>query len=62
MPELTTTTIDGLDVRVSVAGDGPALLVLHGAGGSNWRPGYDLLAQRFRVYLPEHPGFGASKR
>lgn len=62
MPEQTTTTIDGIDVRVAVAGDGPPLLVLHGAGGSNWRPGYDLLAQRFRVYLPEHPGFGVTER
>jgi pimeloyl-ACP methyl ester carboxylesterase len=62
MPELQTTTLDGLDVRVSVAGQGPNLVVLHGAGGSNWRPGYDLLAQRFRVHLAEHPGFGVTER
>ncbi|HEY8694567.1 MAG TPA: alpha/beta hydrolase [Chloroflexota bacterium] len=62
MPEQMTTTVDGIDVRVSVAGDGPPVLVLHGAGGSNWRPGYDLLARRFRLYLPEHPGFGTTER
>jgi pimeloyl-ACP methyl ester carboxylesterase len=62
VPELQTTTVDGIEVRVAVAGQGPPLLLLHGAGGSNWRPSYDLLAERFRVYLPEHPGFGVTER
>lgn len=62
MPELQTTTLEGITVRMAVAGDGPPILFLHGAGGSNWRPGYELLANRFRVYLPEHPGFGVTER
>lgn len=46
-------------------GEGPALLYLHGAGGAG--PLFDgekpaafleQLATRFRVILPEHPGFG----
>jgi len=62
MPEQLSTTLDGIDVSIAAAGEGPPLLFLHGAGGSNWRPGYDRLAERFRVYLPEHPGFGVTER
>jgi len=60
--ERLKSAVDGVEVTISVAGDGPALLLLHGAGGSNWRPAYDLLAQHFRVYLPEHPGYGVTER
>lgn len=62
MPELLTTSMQGIDVRINVAGDGPPLLFLHGANGSDWRPPYDVMAQRFRVYMPEHPGFGVTER
>lgn len=60
--EQIKANVDGIEITLSVAGDGPPLLVLHGAGGSNWRPGYDALAKRFRVYLPEHPGWGITDR
>lgn len=45
------------------AGDGPTLLFLHGGDFfAPHRPFLDLLAQRFRVLAPRHPGFGASPR
>ena len=50
--------IDGVAVVVKAIGTGPAVLALHGAAtleGHEWARG---LADRFRVYLPFHPGFG----
>ncbi|WP_156944022.1 alpha/beta fold hydrolase [Bradyrhizobium sp. Ec3.3] len=52
--------IDGVDTVIKVIGHGPAVLSLHGAAtieGHEWARG---LADRFRVYLPFHPGFGES--
>ncbi len=52
--------IDGVDTVVKAIGSGPAVLALHGAAtleGQDWAKG---LADRFRVYLPFHPGFGDS--
>jgi pimeloyl-ACP methyl ester carboxylesterase len=52
--------IDGVDTVVKAIGSGPAVLALHGAAtleGHAWARG---LADRFRVYLPFHPGFGES--
>jgi 2-hydroxy-6-oxonona-2,4-dienedioate hydrolase/4,5:9,10-diseco-3-hydroxy-5,9,17-trioxoandrosta-1(10),2-diene-4-oate hydrolase len=40
------------------AGEGPALVHLHGAGGMRLNPSHDLLARRFRVIVFEMPGFG----
>ena len=54
--------VAGITARVQVAGDGPPLVHLHGANGRAWLPGVELLSQRFRVYLPEHPGFGDTER
>ncbi|GAA4738095.1 alpha/beta hydrolase [Nocardioides endophyticus] len=48
-------------IRVQSAGSGPALLYLHPAAGSSWRPFLDLLAQDYRVHVPEHPGFGETE-
>ena len=62
MPEQLSTNLNGVEVRISSAGEGPPLLLLHGASGSNWRPGYDRLAERFHVYVPEHPGYGVTER
>jgi pimeloyl-ACP methyl ester carboxylesterase len=42
--------------RVHIAGDGPPLVFLHGATGLAWTPFLDILAARFTVYAPEHPG------
>lgn len=41
---------------VKVAGSGSPVVFLHGAGGLNWDPFLDLLAERHTVYAPEHPG------
>jgi pimeloyl-ACP methyl ester carboxylesterase len=44
-------------------GQGEPLLILHGAGGSpGWLQYQQALGQRFRVYVPDHPGFGTSDR
>jgi len=53
--------VRGLKLKVQQAGQGEPLLFLHGAGGSNWSPMLDQLAERFRVIAPEHPGFGRSQ-
>ncbi len=50
----------GQSLRVCEAGDGAALLFLHGAGGANWSPLHDKLAANHRLIAPEHPGFGKS--
>src|SRR2546430_2005023 len=43
------------------AGEGPALVHLHGAGGMRLNPAHDLLARRFRVIAFEMPGFGTEE-
>lgn len=58
--ETLTLNIDGVRTVVKAIGGGPAVLALHGAAtieGNEWARG---LADRFRVYLPYHPGFGDS--
>ena len=52
--------IDSVSTVVKAIGKGPAVIALHGAAtieGHQWARG---LADRFRVYLPFHPGFGES--
>ncbi len=52
--------IDGADTAVFTAGEGPPLVYLHGGGTAT---GFDCLlplAERFRLIVPHHPGFGAS--
>jgi pimeloyl-ACP methyl ester carboxylesterase len=52
--------IDGARIVAKVIGKGPPVLALHGAAtleGHEWARG---LSDRFRVYLPFHPGFGDS--
>jgi 2-hydroxy-6-oxonona-2,4-dienedioate hydrolase/4,5:9,10-diseco-3-hydroxy-5,9,17-trioxoandrosta-1(10),2-diene-4-oate hydrolase len=49
------------------AGEGPSLLMIHGggpgAGGwSNYRRNIDALSERFRVVIPDLPGFGRSDK
>jgi pimeloyl-ACP methyl ester carboxylesterase len=51
---------DGFRIRFMEAGDGPALVHLHGAGGLRLTPAHDLLSRAFRVMAFEMPGFGAS--
>lgn len=61
-PTTTFPTIAGKKTQLTIGGEGPPLLYLHSAGGeTEWMPFHELLAQRFTVYLPAHPGFADSK-
>lgn len=51
---------DDFRIRYMAAGDGPALVHLHGAGGLRLTNGHDLLSRQFRVIALEMPGFGTS--
>jgi pimeloyl-ACP methyl ester carboxylesterase len=51
---------DGFRIRYMAAGEGAALVHLHGAGGLRLTPGHELLRRRFRVIAFEMPGFGLS--
>jgi len=53
--------INGQNLHVFEAGDGEPVLFLHGAGGANWYPLLEFLAQKRHVIAPEHPGFGRGK-
>jgi pimeloyl-ACP methyl ester carboxylesterase len=54
--------LDGGAVHLLRGGAGPPLLHLHGGGAAGlWRRFHALLAERFEVYAPDHPGFGASE-
>ncbi|MGQ4618844.1 alpha/beta fold hydrolase [Nocardia sp. R7R-8] len=62
----TVTTALG-EISIAECGQGPALVMLHGGGPgasgiSNYHQNLPALAQRFRVILPDQPGFGASYR
>jgi len=49
-------------VFVRVVGTGPAVLLLHGtpSPGEDWLPLAEELAPRYRVLIPDLPGYGAS--
>jgi pimeloyl-ACP methyl ester carboxylesterase len=58
-----TVPIAGAALHVARAGDGPPLVVLHHDIGTPDRlPFYDLLAERFTVLVPSHPGYDRSER
>ena len=58
---MATVTVAGVDLAVEEAGEGRPLLYLH-AGEGLWtdRPWFTLLAEKFRVIAPTHPGWGGS--
>jgi pimeloyl-ACP methyl ester carboxylesterase len=60
--EQREVTLDGGRVRYLVAGFGRPLLLLHGVGESSasWRGVLPRLADRYTVYAPDLPGYGAS--
>jgi pimeloyl-ACP methyl ester carboxylesterase len=58
--ERQTVTINGIDTVLLTAGRGKPLVYLHGAGTVS---GFDFAApwaERFKVVIPYHPGFGES--
>jgi pimeloyl-ACP methyl ester carboxylesterase len=56
-------TVDGVTLQVLHGGQGPTLLVLHDCEVMTaWQPYHAILATRFTVLAPSHPGFGASER
>jgi pimeloyl-ACP methyl ester carboxylesterase len=60
-PHEETISVGGIPVHTWVGGQGDSLLVLHGAGGNRgWRRWMERVAERYTVWAPTHPGFGAS--
>ncbi len=57
-----TTEIDDVHLHYLTAGQGPALILLHGYAETSlmWRPIMPLLAGRFTVIAPDLPGIGDS--
>jgi pimeloyl-ACP methyl ester carboxylesterase len=56
----TSAEANGTKIRILEGGKGTPVLFLHGAGGVAWYPLLERLAQKHRVIVPEHPGFGRS--
>jgi len=56
--------VGGDEVVYRVAGEGEPVVMLHGLGGSSrcWTWTAPVLAQRYRVYLVDLPGFGMLRR
>ncbi|MGA9494074.1 MAG: alpha/beta fold hydrolase [Mycobacterium sp.] len=62
-----TVTVAGKPIFVAEAGDGPAVVMLHGGGPgasgvSNYSRNIDALATHFRVIVPDMPGYGRSAK
>ncbi|MFE5287099.1 alpha/beta fold hydrolase [Nocardia sp. NPDC056611] len=60
-------TVDGHKLRYHEAGEGPALVLLHGSGAgvsgwANFGENLPVLAQHFRCLILDQPGFGESGR
>jgi pimeloyl-ACP methyl ester carboxylesterase len=55
-------TVAGRPVNVIDIGSGDPLLLIHGLGGNwqNWLETIPFFARRYRVVVPDLPGFGAS--
>ena len=54
--------VNGKELAVEVQGDGPAVLLVHGLGGTSnfYQPQVDALAERFTVIRPDMEGSGRS--
>lgn len=62
-----TLTVNGKEIFVAETGAGAPMLLLHGggpgaAGLSNYARNIDPLAERFRVIVPDLPGYGRSAK
>jgi pimeloyl-ACP methyl ester carboxylesterase len=60
--ESRSAEVDGVKLHYLKAGQGPALILLHGYAETSrmWRPILPLLAERFTVIAPDLPGIGDS--
>jgi pimeloyl-ACP methyl ester carboxylesterase len=58
--ETLSFDVDGVSTVVKAIGKGPAVIARHGAATLEGQQGARALADRFRVYLSFHPGFGES--
>src|SRR5919198_2048133 len=59
--------VGGFRLHYHEAGDGPAVVMLHGGGPgasawSNFGPNLPVFAERFRTLLVDQPGFGGSDK
>lgn len=66
MPEAQQVQVDDSAVRYYTAGDeGPPVVLLHGGGTDSallsWRDAIGPLADSYRVYAPDWPGYGDSQ-
>lgn len=54
--------VNGKELAVEIDGDGPAVLLVHGLGGTSnfYQPQAEKLAERFRVIRPDMEGSGRS--
>jgi pimeloyl-ACP methyl ester carboxylesterase len=54
--------VDGIPIHLTEAGDGPALVLLHGLAAThvNWERTIPAFADRWRVVAPDLPGHGQS--
>ena len=55
--------VGGVSLEALIAGEGPPLLFLHGGDYfAQHQDFFEMLARRWRVTAPRHPGFGRSER
>jgi pimeloyl-ACP methyl ester carboxylesterase len=62
-----TVRVDDKDIFFAEAGAGPAVVMLHGGGPgasgvTNYSRNIDALARRYRVIVPDMPGYGRSDK
>ncbi|MGX9671216.1 alpha/beta fold hydrolase [Mycobacterium sp. HM-7] len=62
-----TVTVGDKKIFVTEAGSGPAVVLLHGGGPgasgvANYSRNIDALARRYRVLVPDMPGYGLSSK
>ena len=63
-PPEKITTVYGQSIHYVEAGQGPAVILLHGLGGTkeHWDATFPVLASKYRVYAIDQLGFGRSDK